>query len=504
MFLFFLFFLPYKLLDGKEMKDLMDKLEAKEKIMLRLLSTIDGVGSKLVDAGILPSIPGLFSNKSDSSNESTGEKTSDKIRGNENTSSSHFNTSSHGTKSIEQESTSSDTKLLEKQLAASTSFIASLGSGAKTLFSPSYRSSVVSDALRLLIQNMELFKSYLIEVENLRRKLNLLQVERNICNEKSLDVGETSDEMFTSLGGKSKEKYVEEEEEREENDDDESSYCKSLEEMEAYNNGESKFTYSDWCKCSNEVEQCECSKNEQVEVKVEEEEEEGSSNYGEKINVGDFSVDIATGKYFNSSLSSTYTSLMTAEKCCKLKNDKSNNSHSLCNNFDDKNKYYSMMFDSKLNPCNLSNCCSGSCITSPDVTSKTKSHLQMVNEEASKFNDDEKDQDQEGNLSKLNDEQVECQNERGQVEKTTRSFKEETKSDHRQESPKLQQLATVARTIEEDEEDQDEEEEEVDDESKVTSTIQQLKSSSGIETQTGISALVNAQKNTNDKTVRSK
>ena len=125
-----------------------------------------------MDAGILPSLPGFFSNR---------DKNAQTLTGDNCVKSEQAETSKNSTDaSIDraQRFNSLHGEELERQLAASTAFIASLGTANGKRSSPSHRSMIVSRALRLLVQNMKLFGFFLIEVEDLRQQVNLLEARR--------------------------------------------------------------------------------------------------------------------------------------------------------------------------------------------------------------------------------------------------------------------------------------------------------------------------------------
>lgn len=158
--------------DAQDITRLRARLEQKEQIIVKLLQTINGLGSRLVDAGILPSLPGFFSNRDKNAQTLTSDDCvkSDQAETSKNLADTWIDRHLH--------SNSFNSEELEKQLAASTSFIASLGTTNGKRSSPTHRSMIVSRALRLLVQNMKLFGFFLIEVEDLRRQVNLLEARR--------------------------------------------------------------------------------------------------------------------------------------------------------------------------------------------------------------------------------------------------------------------------------------------------------------------------------------
>lgn len=143
---------------GKKILQLKSKLCQKEETMEQLLDSINRVGSKLVGVGILPSIPGLFSCLPSSS------KLSSSLEGSDAKNS--------------QKSISEPVDILRDQLSQESTY-----SSSHFVNQPQSRNcrkmtnDVVSESLRALIQNMEQFKTYLIQVEDLRRRLSQLESE---------------------------------------------------------------------------------------------------------------------------------------------------------------------------------------------------------------------------------------------------------------------------------------------------------------------------------------
>lgn len=110
------------------------QLEDKERAMTKLLVSIDELSGQLALSGILPRIPSLF------------------IRRN-------------------QQLRSLDPRINVSQ--EKDDLLRKLATGSQKKLS----SSVVSDALQLLIYNMEILKRYLVDIERLREKLNQLKVD---------------------------------------------------------------------------------------------------------------------------------------------------------------------------------------------------------------------------------------------------------------------------------------------------------------------------------------
>lgn len=126
--------------------------------MEQLLDRINRVGSKLVGAGILPSIPGLFSCLPSSS------KLSSSLEGSD---------AKSPQKSITEPADILRDKICQDSTYSSSHFV----NQPQSRNCRKLTNDVVSESLRALIQNMEQFKTYLIQVEELRRRLSQLESE---------------------------------------------------------------------------------------------------------------------------------------------------------------------------------------------------------------------------------------------------------------------------------------------------------------------------------------